>query len=80
MLTCHVIAGGMQAKLNIVDLAVCAQLQHVSTALILCVLDKGSERLKKTASKGSTRKEAVFINKSLTFLEQVYADSASAQR
>lgn len=31
----------------------------------------GSERTKKTGSEGMTLKEAAFINKSLTFLEQV---------
>ncbi len=31
----------------------------------------GSERLKKTNSEGGTLREAGFINKSLTFLEQV---------
>ena len=31
----------------------------------------GSERVKKTRSEGMTLKEASYINKSLTFLEQV---------
>lgn len=31
----------------------------------------GSERIKKTGSEGIIMKEAMFINKSLTFLEQV---------
>ena len=35
-----------------------------------CVDLAGSERTKKTAVTGQTLKEAMFINKSLTFLEQ----------
>ena len=31
----------------------------------------GSERLKKTNSEGATLKEAAYINKSLSYLEQV---------
>lgn len=35
----------------------------------------GSERIKKTGSEGIIMKEAMFINKSLTFLEQVCTTS-----
>ncbi|KNE60061.1 hypothetical protein AMAG_05493 [Allomyces macrogynus ATCC 38327] len=40
----------------------------------------GSERLAKTASSGKTLKEAMFINKSLTFLEQVIIALADKKR
>ena len=36
----------------------------------------GSERIKKTGSEGIIMKEAMFINKSLTFLEQVRSGCA----
>ena len=40
----------------------------------------GSERLKKTGSEGHVQKEALYINKSLTFLEQVVVALADARR
>eukprot|EP00906_Rhabdomonas_costata_P014871 RCo021335 len=40
----------------------------------------GSERLSKTGSDGATAKEAMYINKSLTFLEQVVVALTSPQR
>ncbi|EDV21150.1 uncharacterized protein TRIADDRAFT_30839 [Trichoplax adhaerens] len=40
----------------------------------------GSERLGKTGSRGDTQKEAVYINKSLTFLEQVIIALADKKR
>ncbi|CEL95636.1 unnamed protein product [Vitrella brassicaformis CCMP3155] len=40
----------------------------------------GSERLKKTGSFGATLKEATFINKSLTFLEQVVVALSDKRR
>lgn len=40
----------------------------------------GSERLKKTGSGGHVLKEALYINKSLTFLEQVVVALADSKR
>ncbi|KAI6653657.1 Kinesin-like protein KIF9 [Oopsacas minuta] len=40
----------------------------------------GSERLKKTGSGGNVQKEALYINKSLTFLEQVVVALADTKR
>lgn len=50
------------------------------TSKLHCVDLAGSERLSKTQSQGQTAKEAQYINKSLTFLEQVVLALSSSTR
>lgn len=50
-------------------------LQEVTSSKLNLVDLAGSERLKRTEVGGTTKKEAMLINKSLSFLEQVVMPS-----
>jgi len=54
--------------------------EKITSSKIHLVDLAGSERLKKTNSEGSTLKEAAYINKSLSYLEQVVVALANKQR